>query len=235
MKFLSGLFSATLLTCGVALVVWQLCVHPNTPLPREWNPTKRLSVADPVTWLTGWKLDLAVADPLVCKQVLADAAVRFDDLPDKIVSDVCHIKGQVRLREVGLARLAPVETTCAVALRTTMWEQHGLQPAARTHLGTEISSIAHFSSYNCRPIRTTNGNGARMSLHATAEALDVSGFSLADGRQLVMRRDWDRENAFFIAARDSACEWFKTTLGPEYNALHADHFHLQSRGWGTCR
>jgi len=49
---------------------------------------------------------------------------------------------------------------------------------------------------------------------------------------------WDgapEEQAFLRAARDGACRWFATTLGPDYNALHADHFHLQSRGWGTCR
>ncbi|MDA8746621.1 extensin family protein [Litoreibacter sp.] len=235
MKALSGLFSATLLLGGVALVVWQLCTHPESPLAREWNPTKRLYLADPVTILTPWKLDAAADDPLLCKQVLADGGAAFTDLPDKIVSDQCFIRGQVRLTNVGTSRLSPVETSCAIALRTAMWERHGLQPAARAHLGTQISGISHFSSYNCRQIRTLGGNGGRMSLHATAEALDVSGFTLADGRRLVMKRDWDRENAFFKAARDSACEWFKTTLGPDYNALHADHFHLQSRGWGTCR
>jgi hypothetical protein len=38
-----------------------------------------------------------------------------------------------------------------------------------------------------------------------------------------------------LAVRDSACVWFKTALGPEFNDLHKDHFHLQSRGFGTCR
>ncbi len=235
MKSLSGLLSAALLLGGAALCIWQLCVHPQSPLPREWNPTKRLYVDDPVNLLTSWKLDAAASDPLLCKEVLTDAKVRFDDLPDRIVSDVCYIKGQVRLRRVGKSRLVPVETTCAVALRTAMWEKHGLQPAAEIHLGARINGIAHFSSYNCRQIRTSAGNARRMSLHATAEALDVSGFALSDGRGLIMKRDWEREKAFFTAARDSACDWFKTTLGPEYNALHADHFHLQSRGWGTCR
>lgn len=235
MKALSGLLSAILLCGGVALGVWQLAVHPDTPLPREWNPTKRLYVSDPVTWLTPWKLDAATRDAALCKDVLEAGNVGFRDLEDRIVSDVCHIKGRVDLSAVGIARLKPVETTCAVALRTAMWEQHGLQTAAAAHLGTTITGIGHFSSYNCRQIRSTGGNGGRMSLHATAEALDVFGFTLADGRQLVMKRDWERENGFFRAARDSACTWFKTTLGPDYNALHADHFHLQSRGWGTCR
>jgi hypothetical protein len=32
-----------------------------------------------------------------------------------------------------------------------------------------------------------------------------------------------------------ACRWFPLVLGPDYNNLHADHFHLQVRGWGFCR
>ena len=41
--------------------------------------------------------------------------------------------------------------------------------------------------------------------------------------------------AFLQAARDGACDWFSLTLSPDYNSLHEDHFHLQSRGWGLCR
>ncbi|WP_298295487.1 extensin family protein [uncultured Litoreibacter sp.] len=221
--------------CLIGGLGYLALTHPSTPVPREWNPTKRLYLSDPVTLMTPWKLDAATSEAALCKEVLAEGRVTFRDMADREISELCHIRGRVTLEAVGAARLKPVETTCAVALRTAMWERHGLQPAAQAHLGTTITGIGHFSSYNCRQIRSTSGTGGRMSLHATAEAIDVFGFTLADGRQLVMKRDWDRENAFFKAARDSACTWFKTTLGPDYNALHADHFHLQSRGWGTCR
>ena len=63
MRALSGLFSATLLVCGVAFCLWQLAVHPETPLPREWNPSKRLYLDDPVTLLTPYKLKAAANDP----------------------------------------------------------------------------------------------------------------------------------------------------------------------------
>ena len=47
---------------------------------------------------------------------------------------------------------------------------------------------------------------------------------------------WDGPDGDFLRRiRDAACTWFGTTLGPEYNALHRDHFHLQDRGYGTCR
>ncbi|BCB71988.1 hypothetical protein HME01_26950 [Vreelandella aquamarina] len=37
------------------------------------------------------------------------------------------------------------------------------------------------------------------------------------------------------AARDGACDTFGNVLGPEYNAAHADHFHLGMRGFRLCR
>jgi hypothetical protein len=38
--------------------------------------------------------------------------------------------------------------------------------------------------------------------------------------------------------RDKACDAFGTVLSPDYNAAHADHFHLDQadRGYGAfCR
>ncbi len=231
MRGLARLFSATLFACGVAFCIWQLLVHPQTPLAREWNPTKRLYIEDPVTWLTGLKLDMAADNEALCTAVLGEGGARFVRQPDLEHSPQCFIRDRVALSAVGRAQLATVETTCAVALRAAMWEQHGLQPAARRHLAAEITQINHFSSYSCRPIR---GSTSRMSLHATAEALDVSGVVLSDGRQLSLLQSWTQEREFWTAVRDSACTWFETVLGPDFNRLHADHFHLQSRGWGTC-
>lgn len=217
------------ISLGAAVLVLR---HPSSPVPHAWNPFKPLAVSDPVTLLTPLKLDQAVRDPALCLAVLSDADTGFSSMPDLVESADCGITNRVSLTRVGASRLSALETTCDVALRMEMWERHSLQPLARAHFGTEISSIAHLSSYNCRTIR---GSSTRMSLHATGEAIDIVGFNLADGRRLRLLDDWDREQAFFAEIRDEACRWFETVLGPDYNALHANHFHLQSRGWGTCR
>jgi hypothetical protein len=31
------------------------------------------------------------------------------------------------------------------------------------------------------------------------------------------------------------CRYFGSILGPDYNAAHRTHFHLQGRGFGYCR
>ncbi len=77
-----------------------------------------------------------------------------------------------------------------------------------------------------------------MSQHATANALDISGFDLADGQKIRLRSDWDgseAEQAFLRAARDSACDWFRMVLSPDYNAAHHDHFHVDQGLWMGCR
>lgn len=150
----------------------------------------------------------------------------------------CHIRGRVDLSGVGNASVAPVETRCAVALRLAMWERHALQPAARALLNTDLTRIDHIGSYNCRPMRTSAGETTRWSTHATADAIDIAGFRFADGTQLRLIDNWDDGDAvaaFLKRARDTSCEWFRVTLSPDYNSLHADHFHLQTNGWGLCR
>jgi hypothetical protein len=210
---------------------------PGTPLPDEWNPIKPLAVTDPVTPLTSAKLQRALQNGPSCRAVLASGAL-FDVMDDLETSAQCGIADRVTLRAVGGADLRPVETRCQTALRLAMWHAHGVTPAAQRHFGQGVSAIHHASSYNCREIRTTSGSGGRMSTHATADAIDISGVMLADGRALKLIDGWPAADArapFFRDLRDSACLWFRLTLGPDYNSLHADHLHLQNTGWGGCR
>ena len=108
-----------------ALLFWgghQLLRHPDTPLPPEWNPARPLHVSDPVTSITTWKLNRAAADPLSCVSAL-DGFAALQRMPDLNNSDQCYIHSRVKLAAVGGARLAPVETHCAIALRMAMWER----------------------------------------------------------------------------------------------------------------
>lgn len=60
--------------------------------------------------------------------------------------------------------------------------------------------------------------------------------SFEGGRRLNVARDWrgdSAEAAFLRDAHRGACRVFGTTLGPDYNAAHADHFHLDMKAWGA--
>jgi hypothetical protein len=76
------------------------------------------------------------------------------------------------------------------------------------------------------------------SQHATANAIDVAAFTLEDGRKISVRRNWhgnSPESRFLRSVHDGACRYFRVTLGPAYNAAHADHFHLDRGIFWTCR
>ena len=140
----------------------------------------------------------------------------------------------------GIRFSSPSTLTCGAAVALARWERHALQPAAREHLGSEVVRIDHLGSYACRTI----GSGAegQLSAHATAKALDIAGFTLADGRHISVSKNWGRaldakepsspSSTFLHAARDGACASFNTVLSPDYNAAHRDHLHLD---WGATR
>jgi hypothetical protein len=91
-----------------------------------------------------------------------------------------------------------------------------------------LETITVGTSYMCRERRTGAGS-SDLSEHAFANALDVLGFTLSDGQTLSVEGGWGRDEAggrILRFAHDAACTRFMTTLGPETNALHKDHLHI---------
>jgi len=223
----------TALVVGAYFTADQFLTHPDTPLPASWNPTEPLAVTAAQNPMTLWKLRNAMGGRDSCLAALESGAI-FQSIPDQNASPQCHIRNNVRLRKVSGANIRATDTRCDLALTMAMWVEHGVQPAAQKHFGMPVRAIRTQGSYNCRQIFGTK----RMSKHSQAKAIDVAGFTLASGRDVELIKHWDgtpQEQAFLRDVRDAACDWFSTTLGPDYNRAHADHFHLQSEGWGTCR
>ena len=138
-------------------------------------------------------------------------------------------------------RPADLGTSCPVAAALALWEWHVVQPAARRHLGAQVAAIDHFGSYSCR--RLYGRDEGAWSEHAGANAIDIAGFVLADGRRVRVVADWtgdDAEARFLREVRDGACRLFATVLSPDYNEAHRDHLHLDqadrgAMGWRACR
>ncbi len=132
-----------------------------------------------------------------------------------------------------ISRIGPVK--CEVAKAFSGWARFGVDRAARQILGSPLAQIETMGSYSCRNVAGTN----RRSAHARAEAIDVSAFVLKDGRRISLISDWNggtrAEKEFLRIVHQSACKRFGTVLGPEYNAAHADHFHLEGTGGKFCR
>ena len=76
------------------------------------------------------------------------------------------------------------------------------------------------------------------SQHATANAIDIAGFTLDGGRVIKVLKDWkgDGPGARFLHdVHASACRYFRAALSPEFNEAHASHLHLDRGLYRSCR
>lgn len=128
----------------------------------------------------------------------------------------------------GSVGLKPQATlSCPMVPATDHWVRTAVVPAARYYFGADVVELQVAASYSCRP---RNGiAGGVLSEHGHANALDISSFVLADGRRITVKTGWSgnvAERAFLRAVHKGACRTFTTVLGPNADAFHRDHFHL---------
>lgn len=202
---------------------------------RAWNPFAPLAVGDPVTPATRVKLARADRDPGYCRAALATAPLRTEPIPDGGGEAACPLHQAVRV-EAGSVRLnSSFPASCPLALAYAMFEDHDLQPLAKARLGAAVAQVAHLGSYACTP----GSRDAAAGDYAKANALDIAGFILTDGRQIAVRRDWQGSDAaakaFLHDLRDAACRSFGTVEGPESGAGRAGILHVAMRTGGGCR
>lgn len=232
------IIAALLLT--LALLVYAML--RNRPQDLPWT---RLDLAQPVGLFTGRKLAGLTDDFPACRAALDKAGIRYTALPARDEGEGCGYTDVVRFTKGGARRIgfAPADlgVSCPVAAGLAVWEWEVVQPAAQRIFGQRVAEIEHFGSYNCR--RMYNREGASWSEHATADAVDIAAFRLADGTRITLIGDWSGEGQkaqFLRAVRDGGCDLFATVLSPDYNEAHRDHFHFDqaergAMGWRACR
>ncbi len=212
-------------------------------LPPRFDPWAPLDVNAPPDWLTSFRLGRAQADPARCLAALAQTGMQYEPLPDRQTGPGCGFTNAVRLESAPIRFGAPLPLSCPTALSLYMWERHALQPAAEAVLGQRVVAVEHFGSYACRNINRGEGQpaGTSRSRHATADAIDIAAFRLASGKRIAVS-SWREgqpattpEAELLRQAHAGACRFFRGVLGPEYNAAHRDHFHLETGGYRMCR
>lgn len=228
----AGAIVLLLLLIGGAFAGWRwLERHP------QHNPYAPFSLAHPIGWATSDKLTALVDTPFACRAILSDGGVRFAIEP-AIGTGECRLNDRTRL-DVSAMRLRPDQpnSTCAVAAGLILWQRKVVAPAAQRHFGQRVISMEHLGTTNCRRI----AGGSRMSEHASGNAYDIAAFRLASGRRVSLIDGWTGkadEQAFLREIRDGACAIFATTLSPDFNAAHRDHFHFDMAArefGGVCR
>jgi hypothetical protein len=143
---------------------------------------------------------------------------------------------KVSRREVPLAM--PITVTCPMATAFADWV-NALDAQSQALADTPLATVTTGGSMVCRGRVGTRSRG--LSEHAFANAIDVHGFILADGRNVDVLSDWRPSDALegqlLRLAHALGCERFTTILGPEANAAHRNHFHfdLKARTSVICR
>ena len=128
----------------------------------------------------------------------------------------------------GPVAVKPVATlACPIVSVLDRWLADSVQPAAQRWFGARVVEIKQISAYSCRGM---NGNSnAHISEHAFGNALDIAGFTLADGRHISVKDGWrgmPEEQGFLRDVQAAACQQFTTVLAPGSNAYHYDHIHV---------
>jgi hypothetical protein len=140
----------------------------------------------------------------------------------------CVIAKPVRVAAVsGVVLDPPALLDCPAARALNSWAQAALIPQVGAR-GGGVASIRVFSGYVCR---TRNSRpGAKLSEHAKGQAIDIGGFGLRDGSELVIESGWRSagQSALLQKLHAAACGTFKTVLGPSADRYHLDHFHFDT-------
>lgn len=141
----------------------------------------------------------------------------------------CSVRNVRNVTGVGQASILPAAIMQPeFSVKMARFERDVVQPAARKYYGVPVTQIKQISSYRC-----TNIAGTRtLSEHTKANALDVASFVFADGRSVNLIEGWrgsSRERKFLRELQAGACNIFGTTLTPNYNKAHYNHFHLDNK------
>ncbi|UEM21424.1 extensin family protein [Skermanella mucosa] len=206
-------------------------------VPPSWTPWGPLDLTEEPGAFTRIQLAGLKEEPGACFAALERAGVGAVPQPRRPVENGCGLVDTARVGQVAAAYSSGFVATCPLIAALYLFERHVLDPAARLHLDSGVARVNHVGTYNCRNVygRTVG----RRSEHATANAIDIRGFVLDDGRIVSLARHWgdarSAEGAFLREVNDGACRFFNAVLGPDYNAAHRDHFHLDMGRWRVCR
>jgi len=172
-----------------------------------------------------------------CRSALASAGFATERIPDVSEAGGCGYRNAVELTQSVHAYSGPVASSCAAAAALAMWERDVVRPAAQRRYGQDIARIELAApSYQCR--RIAGRSDRRLSEHAYANAMDIRGFTLANGRTVTVAEGWrgmERDRLFLRDVRDGACDYFQAVLSPDYNRAHRDHLHFDLGRDDMCR
>ncbi len=225
---------------AMALAALLIAVAADWLLADRHLPWRALDIDDRNGFATRFKLRFYKYGPTTwCEQLISQSAALDASALDPLDADGgCGWSSAIDIlssNSIDLAGTSPLAMRCPLAAGTHIW-MTTLDQRARDIFSTGLARVHHAGSYACR--RMYGRSDGPMSQHAYANAWDVTGFELADGRVISVLKHWnsgDDKQRFLKQARADACAIFSVVLSPDYNAAHRDHFHLDMGNSISCR
>ena len=193
--------------------------------------------AAPLATNGNWRPEEVRAARLACEAELSGLDLAWEESTPLGGPRGCGAAAPIRLRYADGVRLSPPAlANCRMAAAFHRWIKTVVQPAAEQAFAERVTGLSIAASYDCR--YRYNAAGGKVSEHARANAIDVSGFTLASGNRVEVLGGWQPKlvslsgsGRFLRDVHTGGCTMFSTVLGPEANAAHASHFHfdLQAR------
>jgi len=163
-----------------------------------------------------------------CRELASEGVAVFKPAELGDQPEICHTGALVALSGVrrkdgGVVEMKPAATLrCAMARAVAAYVRDDLALAAEAS-GAKLDSIQVAGSYACRG--RNNVSGAKLSEHGRANALDIAGFGLSDGREIGVYSK-DLPELLGVVVKGAACTRFNTVLGPGSDEAHEDHLHI---------
>jgi hypothetical protein len=136
--------------------------------------------------------------------------------------DVVHLERIILRDRIEVAVEPPATLRCEMAEAVVFFVRQDLAPAAAA-MGAPLSAVENYDSYDCRGRNRVEG--AKLSEHGLANALDIRSIRLKDGR-MVRPADSGAPREFRVAMKAAVCNRFTTVLGPGSDGYHEDHIHI---------
>lgn len=207
-------------------------------VPQRYSPFAPISLEEPPSWFVDFRLAALRRDPALCQAVLREPHIAATPIPDSPIKDGCGWVNAFQLRAVGGAELGVDKLTCEEAAALALWVEYEVQPLAMSTFGSRVIALEDMGAYSCRNMIGNSKWTNLRSQHALANAIDISGFKLADGRVITVAKSYKGsgpEAAFLHAAHERACKYFRVAIGPNFNAAHWNHIHLDRGVFVGCK
>ena len=137
---------------------------------------------------TGAEIATARAE---CETLLKGVKLDFVYAPS-LRNGRCGSAQPIEVRSFGvkpaIAVQPPATMNCRLAAKLALWLIADVQPLARAQVNSNVVAIKNEAGYDCR--NRYGDPGQKLSEHATANALDIGAFTLADGTVRSVQADW---------------------------------------------